>query len=173
MPAQLKYRAKPVYWDAYEKAVMPVATIENLMRLGTLKRSERFLRFDSTLEFSVYLKLVDLVGVERIIRQFPLEVIPPGYCYLTGKRWRVDFAIVNKVGDKFPVSYVEAKGLVLPEFRFQLASLEVYDPDAFDQLTIVFADKIAEDKMFKRLMKTDFSSRVYTLKKFQCTSSLR
>lgn len=173
MSAQSKYNASPVYWDSLNKTALSSAAMKNLRESGALKKSGRFSRFDSTLEFDVYLKLVDLVGVDRIARQFPLEVVPPGYCYLTGKRWRVDFAILNKAGDKFPVSYVEAKGLVLPEFRFQLASLEAYDPDAFDQLTIVFADKIANDRMFKHLMRTDFSSRVYTLKEFQCISKLK
>jgi hypothetical protein len=173
MSAQPKYRASPVYWDALNKIALSTAAMKNLRQSGALKESGRFSRFDSVLEFNVYLKLVDLVGAERILRQYPLEIIPPGYCYLTGKRWRVDFAIVNEAGDKFPANYVEAKGLVLPEFRFQLASLESYDPDAFDQLTIVFDRKIDEGQIFKRLMKTDFSSRVYTLKEFQCISNLK
>lgn len=173
MPQQLKYRSKPVFWDEKNKCVAPDWQLNDLKTLGENLARESFLRFDSTLEFHVYLKLVDMYGDKRVLRQYPLEVIPPGYCYLTGKKWRVDFAILDRIGDKFPVRYVEAKGMITTDFSYALACLEAYDPDSFEQLSLVFGQRFPSGKLMTRLRKTDFADRIYTLKQFQCTSRLK
>jgi hypothetical protein len=168
-----KYRAQPVFWDEKQQRIPSQDQLVGIKTLGEKAIKDSFLRFDSTLEFNVYLKLVDLVGSKRILRQYPLEVLPPGYCYLTGKKWRVDFAILERIGDKFPISYVEAKGLITTDFSYALACLEVYNPDSFDQLSLVFGQRFPPGKLMTRLRKTDFAKRIYTLKQFQCISRLK
>ena len=169
----LKYRSKPIFWD--EKTQQVTSSEQITRTYGTLAvaKNRGFLRFDSTLEFNVYLRLVEMFGANRVLRQYPLRIIPPGYCYKSGKKWRVDFAIFDGTDDKFPAHFIEAKGAVMPDFRHCIASLESFDPGSFDQLSIVFGKTIPPDKMIKNLLSTDFKNRIYTLKELQCTQRLR
>ena len=173
MPTNLKYRSKPVYWDEKRQKIATKEQIESAFLLNPTAKKREFSRFDSTLEFNVYLRLVEMFGSKRITRQFPVQIVPPGYCYKSGKNWRIDFAIFDDNDQKFPTYLVEAKGAVMPDFRHCVASLEVYDPGSFDRLSIVFGRSVPPDKMMKNLMSTDFSQRIYTLKELQCTNTLR
>ncbi len=95
-------------------------------------------------------------------------IFPPGYCYPKGKKWRVDFAIRSLYSPPSFVRFVEAKGMVLSEFRHTLAALEAHDDPSFDKLRLVFSRSIPQDNAFiKNLAKTHFESQMYSLKHFE------
>ncbi len=110
MTNQLKYRSKPVFWNKENRRVISPLEAEKYRSKGKLKLPEYLERFDSTLEFNVYQKLVDLFGENRIVRQYPLEIFFPGCCYPKGKKWRVDFAVRYSSNSDDFVYFIEAKG---------------------------------------------------------------
>lgn len=118
-----KYKAKAVFWHTEWKMVLDKSNLEEYRSKNRLKLPDNVFRFDSQHEFKVYLELCRMYGTDRVIRQYPVEIIPPGYCYPKGKTWKVDFAIKN-VGQLPTVfALVEAKGFFLPEFAYTLALL--------------------------------------------------
>ena len=168
MTRQLKYRSKPVFWDLEDKRVISSLEVEKYRSKGRLKLPNRIERFDSTLEFSVYQKLIDLYGERRIVRQYLLMILPPGYCYPKGKYWRVDFAVKTAIGSNDYARFVEAKGAVLSDFRHTLSALENHDDRSFNRLRIVFGGGIPQDNVFiKNLLKTDFKRNLYSLRHFE------
>ncbi len=168
MTNRLKYGSKQVFWDKRNRQVVNPLSIEKRPGTGKLILPDHIERFDSTLEFKVYQKLLDLYGEKRITRQYSLEIFPPGYCYPKGKYWRVDFAIRSIYTPPAFAQFVEAKGIVLPEFRHTLAALESHNELAFCKLRIVFAHELPGNSSFiKNLMKTDFDAQMYSLKHFE------
>lgn len=167
-PTTQKYQAKRVYWNLVTKNVVTTQWVEQYRRNGRLELPSCIAKFDSQLEFKVYLELVRMYGDDRIIRQFPLEIFPRGYCYPRGKVWKVDFAIKRYETDAYPTAYVEAKGAFLPEFGYTLAALEAEYPDEFEQVYIVFSNTLPkENKMFKNLQKSPMAERLLTYKQLQ------
>jgi len=124
MSSPPKYRSKPVFWDVQERCVPSKEEIAYRRFSDRSTQDKKIYRFDSTLEFNVFLRLVDLFGLNRVVCQYPLQIIPPGYCYKSGKKWKVDFAILDDTDRNFPAHFVEAKGAVMPEFRHCVASFE-------------------------------------------------
>ncbi len=168
MTKQLKYRSKPVFWDLLDKRVISSLGVEKYRFKGKLKLPNHIERFDSTLEFNVYQKLIDLYGNRRIVTQYPLMIFPPGYCYPKGKYWRVDFAVKTAIGSNDYTRFVEAKGAVLSDFRHTLSALENHDERSFCKLRIVFGGGIPQDSAFvKNLLKTDFKRNLYSFKHFE------
>lgn len=168
MANKLKYRSSPVFWDLLSRRVIDTSEVEKYRSKGRLKLPNHIQRFDSTLEFNVYQKLVDLFGANRIVMQHPLLIFPPGYCYPKGKKWRVDFAIKFSPNSNSFVLFVEAKGAILPDFRHTLSALENHDDRSFSRLRIVFGHGVPQDSAFIRnLLKTDFERNLYSFKQFE------
>jgi hypothetical protein len=168
MIATAKYKAKPVYWNLATKTVVHPQSTEGFRRNNRLQLPECICRFDSQHEFKVYLELVRMYGASNVVRQYPLEVFPKGYCYPRGKTWKVDFAIRYNEISNLPHIFIEAKGAFLPEFATTLAAFELNNPDAFDRLYVVFSNKLpAENKMLGNLLKSPIAKQLMTLKELQ------
>jgi hypothetical protein len=163
-----KYRAKPVYWNLATKTVVHPSSTEQFRRNNRLQLPDCICRFDSQHEFKVYLELVRMYGASNIVRQYPLEVFPEGYCYPRGKTWKVDFAIRHNEISNLPSIFLEAKGAFLPEFAYTLAALELNNPDNFDRLYIVFPSKLPdENKVLTNLLKSPIAKQLITFTELQ------
>jgi hypothetical protein len=136
--AALKYSSKPVYWDRQRLCVISKEKANSYRTKKTPRLPDYITKFDSTLEFKVYLELVRMYGQENIVCQHPIQIIPPGYCYPKGKVWKIDFAVFNTSKPYGFQYFVEAKGKVLPEFRTSLACLEQRNLDVFNKVCLVF-----------------------------------
>lgn len=168
-----KYKAKYVFWDNKNRVVKNVHDIEIYRCNGKLKLPEYIWRFDSQHEFKVYLNLVRIFGWDRIKRQYPLTIIPPGRCYPNGKVWRIDFAITSEFDKELCTHYIEAKGAFLPEFATTLALFEYQDPYDFNELFIVFNGKLpTNNRVIKSLLKTDFKDNLLSLKELERLTNL-
>ncbi len=164
MSTKLKYGSKPVYCNLRTQSVLSPYEIDSYRYKGKLKLAKHLAKFDSQHEFKVYLELIRMYGVSRVIRQYPLEIIAPGYCYSNGKNWRVDFAVTAMTGRKYIIYFVEAKGLFTTEFGYVLSALEAYDDRAFNKLRIVFASYVpSTNRVVKSLLKSDRQDALFTL----------
>jgi hypothetical protein len=163
MPA-LKYQSKVVFWDRNKQAVICKVTADKYRLENKDKLPDYIFRFDSTHEFCVYLELVRMYGDVRVVRQHPLEIFPKSFCYPNGKKWKVDFAIINNAVPDYPIRYVEAKGMLLNEFRCTLGAFEQNDLDRFKRLRLVFPKAIpVETNLIKALFYSDRQSMLLTL----------
>ncbi|NJL51411.1 MAG: hypothetical protein HC930_02900 [Hydrococcus sp. SU_1_0] len=163
-----KYKSQAVFWNTVTNVVVPKQSVEQYRKGNRLELPRCIERFDSQHEFKVYLELVRMYGAECIIKQYPLEIIAPGYCYPKGKLWKVDFAILQTPASYAPSLYVEAKGVFLPEFGHTLASFEQTDPETFYQLFVVFTDKLPiENLVVKNLLKSPCKNQLMTLKQLK------
>lgn len=163
-----KYKAKAVFWDTERQTVIDKSEVEKYRLKGNLKLPRTITRFDSQHEFKVYLELCRMYGVDKVIRQFPVEIFPKGICYPKGKYWKVDFAI--KSNGRLPTifAFVEAKGAFLPEFAYTLAALEWSEPTVFNSLIVVFGNSIpTKNKVITSLLNSDFDCRLLTFKELQ------
>lgn len=159
-----KYKAKYVYWDLVKRVVLSPIDIEIYRCNDKLKLPERIVRFDSQHEFKVYLELCRMYASDLIKLQVPVEILPPCNCYPKGKRWRLDFAIINSKNRGVIDFYVEAKGMVHPEFPDNLAMLEINNPYEFEKLYIVFPQRIPnKTKVIKSLRDNGFDDAFMTL----------
>ena len=173
MIAQLKYGSQEVFWDTRKKEVITYYAAQKYRVRGRLKLPNHIERFPSVLEFNVYQKLVDLYGERRIVRQYPLVIMPPGCCYPKGKKWRVDFAIQWLPNSKDFVLFVEAKGALIAEFRHTLSALEAYDNAAFNKLRIIWGSGIPKHGVFIRnLLASEFRNQMYSFRQFENMSRL-
>lgn len=161
-----KYNAKIVYWDTITNSVISKDKADSLREGERSRLPSYIVRFDSTLEFEVYLKLLFLYGSDRVHRQVPVELIPKGTCYSTGKPWKVDFGIINPFNNSYRF-YVEAKGRITADFRNTLPILEHTNPEVFKRLILVFGSKVpVRNRVIASLIKSSNYPRIYTLKKF-------
>ncbi len=168
-----KYRAKHVYWDSKNCIVLGSDKIEQWRINGKLELPDHIWRFDSQHEFKVYLQLVRIFGVDRIVRQYKLQVMPPSCCFPSGKHWRVDFAIISKTPLGGYSHYIEAKGAFLPEFGNVLSNLELNNSRVFNRTWIIFTEQIpTRNKVVKTLSKTEHKSRLLTLKELEQLTTL-
>ena len=162
-----KYGARPVFWNIQSRSVISKETADSQRQGKRRQLPNSIVRFDSTLEFNVYLKLVSFYGAARVHRQVPVEIIPRGTCYPNGKTWRVDFGIVRPCGRLPYCKYVEAKGKITPEFKNLLPILEQINPDAFNKLTLVFGSQIPiANRVIANMIGGGFKKRIYTFKQF-------
>jgi hypothetical protein len=163
MPA-LKYQSKVVFWDRNKQGVICKTTADKYRLENKDKLPEHIFRFDSTHEFYVYLELVRMYGDTRVVRQYPLEIFPKSFCYPNGKKWKVDFVIMNSASPDQPIRYVEAKGMLLNEFRCTLAAFEQNDLAKFKRLCLVFPRAIpVESNLIRALFYSDCQERLFTL----------
>lgn len=164
-----KYKAKKVFWNTITQTVVGSQFIEGYRKPnGRLDIPNCIQRFDSQHEFKVYLELVRMYGDERVFPQYPIEIVQMGSCYPNGKTWKIDFAIREGKLSYLPNLFVEAKGAFLPEFAFTLAACEAVNPAIFDNLHIVFSDKIpTENRVIKNLLKSTFKHNLMTLKQLK------
>jgi hypothetical protein len=168
-----KYRSKAVYWNLITKTVMSINWMEQYRVNGKLQIPKCIARFDSQHEFKVYLELVRMYGEDCIIRQYPVDIINPCYCYPRGKTWRVDFGIQFSPASYLPHIYVEAKGAFLPEFATTLAMCEMTNPHLFKDLFIVFGNNYPQNsQVLKNLLKSDMHSNLLTLPELKDLSRL-
>ena len=94
----------------------------------------RFIKFDSKLEFAVYEILKRYIPVPRIILQVPIE-LKPKTLYSDKINYLVDFCVTD---DRNNVDFfVEAKGLMLPGAKLKLKLLEILCPAIRSKLMIV------------------------------------
>jgi hypothetical protein len=171
--ADTKFRAKVVYWNLVTKNVVSAQSVEQYRVNNRLKLPDCICRFDSQLEFKVYLELVRMYGAEKIIRQYPLEIFPESYCYPRGKVWKVDFAIKRNASSYLPSLFVEAKGAFLPEFAVALAAFEALNPDDFDKVHIIFGNTFPkESRVFRNLLKCPIANQMMTINQLRKKVSL-
>lgn len=162
--AGAKFRAKVVYWNLVTKNVVSAQSIEQYRVNDRLKLPNCICRFDSQLEFKVYLELVRMYGSKNVIRQYPLEIFPESYCYPKGKVWKIDFAIKRVSNAYLPSLFVEAKGAFLPEFAVTLAAFEALNPDDFNRVHIIFGNTFPkESRVFKNLLKCPIADQMMTI----------
>ncbi len=174
MPARPKYKAVPVFWNTELCSVLDSRNLEIYRVKGKLKLPEHIWRFDSQHEFKTYLELCRMYGENRIIRQLPVSILKPSYCYPRGKTWKVDFAISDNSQPNKPLLFVEAKGAFLTEFALILGILEELRFNIFRRLRIVFPEKLpVENKMVKTLLESDFKKNLLTLKELGKLKILR
>ena len=168
-----KYSAKYVYWDTQKQAVRHKSDIELYRARGRLKLPKHVVRFDSHHEFRVYLELCRMYGSKNIIRQVSREIIPAGYCYPKGKKWKIDFALVNNYLDSEIISFIEAKGAITSEFINNLAWVEQFNELVLWQLMIVFPNKIpTNNKVINSLIERGWSKQIITLKELRQRNKL-
>ncbi len=147
-----KYRSKKVFWDKVNnRIIQPIKGNSPSVEI-----------FDSKLEFSVWIELCRMYGSKRVIRQFPIRIITPGKSFPRGKFWKVDFAVLNRRSDY--CLFIEAKGIMLPEFQSTLGCLEKVNDFVFSRLYLVFGRKPPKsNRVLKSLLDSDFSHRILTL----------
>jgi hypothetical protein len=168
-----KFKAHYVYWDVVNRSVINPSFIEQFRVKGRVKLPDNIIRFDSQHEFKVYLELIRIYGVHRVVRQHPIRIITPGFCYGNGKTWKVDFAIRSENQLRKYDYYIEAKGAVLSEFKFALALLEEKSFPKFKKLVIVFPRSIpSDDKVIARLKNSCFRTNLLTFKELERLTSL-
>ncbi len=173
MPKTPKFKAKPVFWDSYNRVVKDEHDIDMWRCQGKLNLPNHIWRFDSQHEFKVYLELVRIFGADRVIPQFSVEIIPSGKCYPKGKKWKVDFAIAKTEPCYYPDFYVEAKGAFLPEFATTLGVFETLYPKELQKLFIIFNGKPpTKNRVIKSLLKTDFKDHLLSLKELEQLTNL-
>lgn len=173
MPSRQKFRSRYVFWDLNKCTLVNKHDIEIYRCHGKLKLPPYIARFDSQHEFKVYLQLCRLFGADRIIRQYPIDIIPPGCCYPKGKTWRVDFAIIGSKDRESYSYFIEAKGAFLPEFSQTIAFLEAHSISDFEKLKIVFIGKLPEkSKVIKSLLKGKFKDNLLTLNQLKKLKAL-
>ena len=164
MPTKTKYKSKVVFWNSRTRQT--VFPSKAYVQVSKHRRELKpyIYRFDSTLEFNVYLRLIELHGINCVDRQIPLLVQPPTRCIKTGRFWKVDFGLKRSRSNSNHYAYVEAKGLITSEFSHKLPMLELNNVIAFEKLHLVFGKTIPKDHAIMRnLLRTDFSQRIYTL----------
>lgn len=168
-----KYKAKAVFWHTEWETVLDKSSLEEYRSKNRLKLPEHVFRFDSQHEFKVYLELCRMYGADKVVRQYPVQVIPPGYCYPKGKSWKIDFYIGRESTCFGSSLFVEAKGFFLPEFAHNLASFEQKNINAFKKLIIVFGNSIPiENKVVKALLNSEYGQNLLTLKELEQLSHL-
>lgn len=119
-----KYKAKRVYYHPQTGQVLPSP------------HSQDAIPFDSILECSTYLALVNLVGAGNIIRQCSLLIKPPTDRY-TAIFWKCDFRVYKGNDNPFDYINLESKGFVTREFIRNLRYLEYFSPVDYDRLMLV------------------------------------
>lgn len=160
----LKYQSKAVFWDRQRQIVINKLEANKRRQGQGLKLPNHIFRFDSTHEFRVYLELIRMYGDSNVARQYPLQIFPASACYSKGKTWRVDFAVNTPSDSRTFNRFVEAKGLMLPEFRCALASLEQNNPFAFKMLRIVFPKTLPLDNnLVRSLRRSEHRDSLLTL----------
>ncbi|XZN93237.1 MAG: hypothetical protein ACM65M_10610 [Microcoleus sp.] len=97
--------------------------------------SGQIIKFDSKLEFGVFLELKHYASSFEIKYQIPVE-LKPKTKYSPSSHYVVDFGAYDKQIGEFDF-YVEAKGLLTPEAAFKLQMLEVVEPSVREKLVIV------------------------------------
>ena len=173
MRKQNKYKSQVVYWNEKDLRIVSSNHVNDYRKKGRLYLPEHISRFDSTLEFNVYLELCRMYSAARVYRQYPITVVPPSYCYPDGRKWRVDFAIRNTFHPQKINLLVEAKGLWLPEFSSVLAFLEQTNIKAFNRLRIVLGKSCSRgNKVAKALAKSDCKHQMLTFDQLKKTSRL-
>jgi hypothetical protein len=173
MNALQKYRSKAVFWDLQKRIVISrESAIRH--RLGdSTKLPKHIVRFDSIHEFTVYLELSRIYGHHRIVRQYPLHIFPKSVCYPNGKTWRVDFAITAEGMSRTFSNFVEAKGVMMREFRVTLGCLEQNNSNAFQRLSMVFPKRIpTECALIKTLSRSERRDMLLTLPELRQLSIL-
>jgi hypothetical protein len=160
----LKYKSKAVFWDLNKLIVISKERADECRFENNNKLPSHIVRFDSTHEFTVYLELSRIYGYHRIVRQHPLEIFPASVCYPRGKTWKVDFAIIAKTPPFAFTNFVEAKGVMMREFRGTLACLEQNNFEAFEKLSMVFPRTIPTDcTLVKTLFRSKHRNMLLTL----------
>lgn len=162
-----KYLAKVVFWDSQRLCTIPKEEADSLREPKRKRLPPHIYRFDSSLEFKVYLQLLKLYKPRRIKRQVAVRLIPPGICHPKGKTWRCDFAITHPCDDTKIIKYVEAKGKITPEFRNHLPILEHTNPSVFRSLIIVFGSRIPKDnRVIANLLNQQKQCQILNLRTF-------
>lgn len=162
-----KYRAKKVYYNTSNRMMVSQAMIACYRHQGKLKLPSEILCFDSKFEFKVYRTLVDLFGSHAVICQYPIELIPSGQCYPSGKDWKIDFAIKPSLYAQKPSMLIEAKGVLTPGCISNLVTLELTHPEYFNALYLLFERALpTKNRVIRRLLKTDFQHRILLLEQF-------
>jgi hypothetical protein len=160
----LKYKSKAVFWDLNKLIVISKQRADEYRFENNKKLPTHIVRFDSTHEFAVYLELSRIYGHRRIVRQYPLEIFPASVCYPKGKTWKVDFAIISSKPPFSFTNFVEAKGVMMREFRGTLACLEQNNFEAFEKLSMVFPRAIPTDcTLVKTLSRSEYRTMLLTL----------
>jgi hypothetical protein len=102
-----------------------------------------------------------------------LHIFPKSVCYPNGKTWRVDFAITAEGMSRPFSNFVEAKGVMMREFRTTLACLEQNNFPAFKCLSLVFPKTVPTDCILvKTLSHSKYQDMLLTLPELRQLSIL-
>lgn len=118
-----KYGAEAVFYDPVNQTI------------SAHRINERDIFFASRLELRVWLKLRSLLDLRQIAHQSPLRIKNDTANY-PAMYWRCDFR-VWKLHEPHIFLNIEAKGIVLPEFRAMLPHLEYHSPGNWAKLVVV------------------------------------
>jgi hypothetical protein len=97
--------------------------------------SGQIIKFDSKLEFAVFLELKHYASSFEIKHQVSVE-LKPKTKYSAPANYVVDFGAYDKQVGEFDF-YVEVKGLLTPEAALKLKVLEIAEPSIREKLLIV------------------------------------
>lgn len=146
-----KYGSKGVYWDANNRRILESNEVAWLRFGGKKKGMNNIIFFASKFEFTVYKTLTQMFGVYAVVVQHPVPLLPAGICCPQGKKWLVDFAIKADPRINRPLILVEAKGYPTETFLANLSCLEVVNPTAFQNLSLVFDRSIPKRRVLQNL----------------------
>ncbi len=158
-----KYKAVPMLYDPIRDIATPYVKGKEEYRNCKAKTDTR-LYFASTHEYKVYRMLIGVFGVENVLPQYKLPLVPKCQAYPNGKKWAVDFAVYKTQDAKTPMLLVEAKGYILDYFPFQIALLEAYHPEFFENFYVLF-EKLRPDvtNFARRYLGSPLQERIFTL----------
>lgn len=97
--------------------------------------SGQIIKFDSKLEFDVFLELKHYASGFEIKHQVPIKLKPKTQ-YSSFVNYVVDFGVYDRQSFTFAF-YVEAKGLLTPDAALKLQVLEAVAPSVREKLLIV------------------------------------
>ncbi|MEG4864489.1 MULTISPECIES: hypothetical protein [unclassified Microcoleus] len=124
-----KFNNKFVYYDRRLNKVL------DYRPLGALGRDPDIVKFDSILEFKVYLTLREYIS-DEFIHLHRSVLLKPKTVYSSAIRYIADFQIIAPNLN----CYVEAKGVLTPTAKLKFQAMELLKPE-IRKLTIIVSEK--------------------------------
>ena len=159
MASNNKYGNRGLYFDISNNSILPSSQVNPKDKKG----NSNLAYFASQHEFEVFKLLHSTQMFCSVARQVKAELIAPYTVdiYPKGKTWLIDYAATTKDDRVF---WIEAKGRILREFPYQLALLQLAQPEIFNNLWIVFQQKIPRSLTKTLKNNTNLSLRVTTIR---------
>ena len=167
MVSRNKYNARSFYYDPLKDNIL--LQTEGRGRPAMEEDARKHcIFFASEHEFQVYQTLRTKFASAAISTQYAVPILPRCECYPKGKTWTVDFAVFHPSIRKTPMMLVEAKGHPTEGFKYQLALLNLSQPELFKKLMIVFSNSVPLSiDIFRNLSRNGCKDRLLTLAEFK------